>query len=178
MAKWLFALLLLVAACAPEPKPPSGKDLFFQVDVDAQVDSLARAFLKENRCGACVYELHINQHKNLMFHICGNGIEVPYKRITIRRKRYDESYLRANGPMMYTEIDGVTFFVYTGAEDRFRVYRDLYADTNWFRGRDTCTCSDWPVVSIYQDSAGVLLPGSPPHQRSEIPFILPEDRQR
>jgi hypothetical protein len=86
------------------------------VNFNSTVDSLLHLFVQKANCHDCYYEMYIDKRDINETLICLRA-SLNYPQGINDSKELLTDYLKKKRPILYTKIDNVMFFVYTGIED-------------------------------------------------------------
>lgn len=86
------------------------------VHFNSNIDSLLRSFVQNVKYKNCYFEMYIDKRDTSETVICLRA-SMNYPRNTNDNKELLNDYLKCKNPALYTNVDGIIFFIYTGIED-------------------------------------------------------------
>lgn len=121
-ATYVFLLLVLLTSCAFSGSKNLGRNqestisTTGNVNFNPTVDSLLHLFVQKANCQDCYYEMYIDKRDINETLICLRA-SLKYPKGINDSKELLKDYLKKRKPALYTKIDNVMVFVYTGIED-------------------------------------------------------------
>lgn len=86
------------------------------VKFNSSIDSFLHSFVKHVEYKNCYFEMYIDKRDTIETIICLRA-NMNYPRNINDNKKLLIEYLKCKTPALYTSVDGVIFFIYTGIED-------------------------------------------------------------
>jgi len=117
-----FLLLVCFTNCAFSESKNLGKNqkntisTTGNINFDSTVDSLLHLFVQKANCQDCYYEMYIDKRDINETLICLRA-SLKYPKGINDSKELLTDYLKKRKPTLYTIVNNVTVFVYTGIED-------------------------------------------------------------
>jgi hypothetical protein len=114
----LFILLLLLNGCAlfENHKQKNTVCTTGNIVFNASIDSLLHLFVQKTNCKDCYYEMYIDKRDVNETIICLRS-SLKYPQVIKDNDELLTNYLEQRKPSLYTKIDDIIIFVYTGIED-------------------------------------------------------------
>jgi hypothetical protein len=119
---YVFLLLVCFTNCAFSGSKNLDKNqkntisITGNIKFDSTVDSLLHLFVQKANCQDCYYEMYIDKRDINETLICLRA-SLKYPKGINDSKELLTDYLKKRKPTLYTKINNVTVFVYTGIED-------------------------------------------------------------
>ncbi|MDP4206657.1 MAG: hypothetical protein Q8859_11770, partial [Bacteroidota bacterium] len=146
-ATYLFLILIAFANYAFSEKRNPGekqKNTIYatgNVSFNPTIDSLLHSFVLKANCKDCYYEMYIDKRDVNETLICLRA-SLHFPKEGSNSKKLLKDYLKKKKPILYTKIDNVLIFVYTGIEDlvsfnsfsedvEFRKNRSSFYEYTW-----------------------------------------------